>query len=317
MARAAAARRRLRVPRGVVPVRHALPGRLLLGAGGGSRPAAARRARRRLRRRVGARPRAGGDRARGPARAHRPRPLVGGAAAATSPATSGSGTRWPARGRWRAAPAACCATPRSARRAGLRLGARAGARARRSPLAPAVTAPAPAQRGGRGLLPLRRRARAAQGAGGARARAFRARPRARARRPSWSSRGTAGSRARQRAGDRRLGHVGDDLGPPSTRARWRVVSPRGRGLRAPARRGARPRDAGDRSDLPVLREVLGDGALYVPPGDAAALADALLSWPTTRPCASGSRPPGARRSRPELGRTARRDARGAGGGRPA
>jgi glycosyltransferase involved in cell wall biosynthesis len=29
------------------------------------------------------------------------------------------------------------------------------------------------------------------------------------------------------------------------------------------------------SDLPVLREVLGDGALYVPPGDAAALADAL------------------------------------------
>jgi glycosyltransferase involved in cell wall biosynthesis len=30
------------------------------------------------------------------------------------------------------------------------------------------------------------------------------------------------------------------------------------------------------SDLPVLREVLGDGALYVPPGDAGALADALL-----------------------------------------
>ena len=31
------------------------------------------------------------------------------------------------------------------------------------------------------------------------------------------------------------------------------------------------------SDLPVLREVLGEGALYVPPGDAAALAGALLS----------------------------------------
>jgi glycosyltransferase involved in cell wall biosynthesis len=31
------------------------------------------------------------------------------------------------------------------------------------------------------------------------------------------------------------------------------------------------------SDLPVFREVLGDGALYVPPGDAEALADALLS----------------------------------------
>ncbi len=31
------------------------------------------------------------------------------------------------------------------------------------------------------------------------------------------------------------------------------------------------------SDLPVLREVLGDGALYVRPGDAAGLADALLS----------------------------------------
>jgi glycosyltransferase involved in cell wall biosynthesis len=30
------------------------------------------------------------------------------------------------------------------------------------------------------------------------------------------------------------------------------------------------------SDLPVLREVLGGGALYVPPGDAEALADALL-----------------------------------------
>ena len=31
------------------------------------------------------------------------------------------------------------------------------------------------------------------------------------------------------------------------------------------------------SDLPVLREVLGDGALYVAPGDAAGLADALLA----------------------------------------
>ena len=31
------------------------------------------------------------------------------------------------------------------------------------------------------------------------------------------------------------------------------------------------------SDLPVLREVLGDGASYVRPGDAAGLAEALLA----------------------------------------
>ena len=70
------------------------------------------------------------------------------------------------------------------------------------------------------------------------------------------------------------------------------------------------------SDLPVLREVLGDGALYVRPGDAEGLAERAAprrGRPGAARAAAGGRAPRDRAA--QLGRDRAADAGGAGGGR--
>ena len=76
-------------------------------------------------------------------------------------------------------------------------------------------------------------------------------------------------------GVRRLGRV-DDLGALYAGALAVVLPSWLEGFGLPPVEGIAAGAPAIVSDLPVLREVLGDGALYVPPGDAGALADALL-----------------------------------------
>jgi alpha-1,3-rhamnosyl/mannosyltransferase len=77
-------------------------------------------------------------------------------------------------------------------------------------------------------------------------------------------------------GVRRLGRV-DDLGALYAGALAVVLPSWLEGFGLPPVEGLAAGAPAIVSDLPVFREVLGDGALYVPPGDAGALADALLS----------------------------------------
>jgi glycosyltransferase involved in cell wall biosynthesis len=75
---------------------------------------------------------------------------------------------------------------------------------------------------------------------------------------------------------RRLGRV-EDLGALYAGALALVLPSWLEGFGLPPVEGLAAGTPAIVSDLPVFREVLGDGALYVPPGDAEALADALLS----------------------------------------
>jgi glycosyltransferase involved in cell wall biosynthesis len=74
---------------------------------------------------------------------------------------------------------------------------------------------------------------------------------------------------------RRLGRV-DDLGPLYAGALAVVLPSWLEGFGLPPVEGIAAGAPAIVSDLPVFREVLGDGALYVRPGDAPGLADALL-----------------------------------------
>jgi glycosyltransferase involved in cell wall biosynthesis len=76
-------------------------------------------------------------------------------------------------------------------------------------------------------------------------------------------------------GVRRLGRV-DDLGPLYAGALAVVLPSWLEGFGLPPVEGIAAGAPAIVSDLPVFREVLGDGALYVAPGDTAGLADALL-----------------------------------------
>ena len=80
----------------------------------------------------------------------------------------------------------------------------------------------------------------------------------------------------QGAGVFRLGRV-DDLGALYACALAVVLPSWLEGFGLPPVEGLAAGAPAIVSDLPVLREVLGDGALYVPPGDAEALSAALLS----------------------------------------
>jgi glycosyltransferase involved in cell wall biosynthesis len=77
-------------------------------------------------------------------------------------------------------------------------------------------------------------------------------------------------------GVRRVGRV-DDLGALYAGALAVVLPSWLEGFGLPPVEGLAAGAPAIVSDLPVLREVLGEGALYVPPGDAAALAGALLA----------------------------------------
>lgn len=77
-------------------------------------------------------------------------------------------------------------------------------------------------------------------------------------------------------GVRRLGRV-DDLGALYASALAVVLPSWLEGFGLPPVEGLAAGAPAIVSDLPVFREVLGDGALYVPPGDAEALADSLLA----------------------------------------
>ena len=99
-------------------------------------------------------------------------------------------------------------------------------------------------------------------------------------------------------GVRRLGRV-DDLGPLYAGALAVVLPSWLEGFGLPPVEGLAAGAPAIVSDLPVLREVLGGGALYVPPGDASALADALLAL-AARPGAPHAA------ARPRAGRTSRR-----------
>ena len=77
-------------------------------------------------------------------------------------------------------------------------------------------------------------------------------------------------------GVRRLGRV-DDLGPLYAGALAVVLPSWLEGFGLPPVEGLAAGAPAIVSDLPVFREVLGDGALYVRPGDASGLAEALLS----------------------------------------
>jgi glycosyltransferase involved in cell wall biosynthesis len=77
-------------------------------------------------------------------------------------------------------------------------------------------------------------------------------------------------------GVRRLGRV-DDLGALYAGALAVVLPSWLEGFGLPPVEGLAAGAPAIVSDLPVFREVLGEGALYVPPGDAEALAEALLS----------------------------------------
>jgi glycosyltransferase involved in cell wall biosynthesis len=76
-------------------------------------------------------------------------------------------------------------------------------------------------------------------------------------------------------GVRRLGHV-DDLGSLYAGALAVVLPSWLEGFGLTPVEGIAAGTPAIVSDLPVLREVLGDGALYVTPGDTSGLADALL-----------------------------------------
>jgi len=76
-------------------------------------------------------------------------------------------------------------------------------------------------------------------------------------------------------GVRRLGHV-EDLGSLYAGALAVVLPSWLEGFGLTPVEGIAAGTPAIVSDLPVLREVLGGGALYVTPGDAAGLADALL-----------------------------------------
>ena len=80
----------------------------------------------------------------------------------------------------------------------------------------------------------------------------------------------------QGAGIRRLGRV-DDLGALYAGALAVVLPSWLEGFGLPPVEGLAAGAPAIVSDLPVFREVLGEGALYVRPGDADGLADALLS----------------------------------------
>jgi glycosyltransferase involved in cell wall biosynthesis len=77
-------------------------------------------------------------------------------------------------------------------------------------------------------------------------------------------------------GIRRLGQV-DDLGTLYAGALAVVLPSWLEGFGLPPVEGLVAGAPAIVSDLPVFREVLGDGALFVPPGDVEALADALLA----------------------------------------
>jgi glycosyltransferase involved in cell wall biosynthesis len=76
-------------------------------------------------------------------------------------------------------------------------------------------------------------------------------------------------------GVRRLGHV-EDLGSLYAGALAVVLPSWLEGFGLTPVEGIAAGTPAIVSDLPVLREVLGEGALYVAPGDASGLADALL-----------------------------------------
>jgi glycosyltransferase involved in cell wall biosynthesis len=77
-------------------------------------------------------------------------------------------------------------------------------------------------------------------------------------------------------GIRRLGHV-DDLGALYAGSLAVVLPSWLEGFGMPPVEGLAAGAPAIVSDLPVFREVLGDGALYVPPGDVEALSEALLT----------------------------------------
>ena len=96
---------------------------------------------------------------------------------------------------------------------------------------------------------------------------------------------------------RRLGHV-EDLGPLYAGALAVVLPSWLEGFGLTPVEGLAAGTPAIVSDLPVLREVLGDGALYVQPGDAAgARRRAARASRATRRCASGCWRRAARRSR--------------------
>ena len=269
-------RGRAMVPRGVVPVRHALPARLLFGA-------AAAAGRPRLDRLAGPAdvvflpapaPVAVGsvpyvltvhDRSWEAAAAglHAVRAAVarGGAAAAAGAAGGGGGVR---RGS-------------GPRRAPRRVGPGAGASARDPAGGPAAARPRP-------TAPLRARRPAPyflfvgalepRKAPDLLAAAFlRARERGLAADLVIAGEGRLDPRG---PGIRRLGRV-DDLGSLYAGALAVVLPSWLEGFGLPPVEGLVAGAPAIVSDLPVLREVLGGGALYVPPGDVGALADALLA----------------------------------------
>ena len=204
-------------------------------------------------------------------RADRPRPLVGGPPGGLHALRAALARGGPAAAAGAAGRAVLCDTEVGARRADRRMGLepeRVVTVAARAAALPAVSASP--SRGT--LLPLGRRARAAQGARRARGGFLRARERG--LEAELIVAGTAGSTSR-RPGVRRLGHV-DDLGALYAGALAVVLPSWLEGFGLTPVEGIAAGTPAIVSDLPVLREVLGDGALYVPPGTPPALADALL-----------------------------------------
>ena len=138
-------RGRAMVPRGVVPVRHPLPARVLFGA-------AAVSGRPRLDRCsaeadvVWAPAPAPLARGRHAARAHRPRPVVGGAAAGLHALRAALARGGAAAVGWRGAPRGCCATRRSCARDADREWGLAAGPGRARPARPPPPCPAPPRR---------------------------------------------------------------------------------------------------------------------------------------------------------------------------
>ena len=283
--------------------RHALPARVLFGAAAVDGPPAARRAARRLRRRLGARAGAAGGR-REPRSCSRSTTARGRSARRTSRATSAL---------WHAA-----ARPRRlARRAArvlcdtevvrgelIREWGLEPDRVRTAPLAPrraaaAASAPEPRARYFLSVGALEpRKAPDVLVAG------FRL-ARERGLDAELIVAGDGRLAPSRRPGVRRLGHV-EDLGSLYAGALARRAPVVARGLRPDAgrghRRAARPAIV---SDLPVLREVLGDGALYVRAG--------RRGRPRRRAAARRGRPGAARAA---AGRAAARRSRRSAGPRP-
>ena len=115
-------------------------------------------------------------------------------------------------------------------------------------------------------------------------------------------------------GVRRLGHV-EDLGSLYAGALAVVLPSWIEGFGLTPVEGIAAGTPAIVSDLPVLREVLGDGALYVQPGDASGLAGRAAARRGRR---GAARAPGGRRPRgdraAQLGRDRPADARRPGGG---